>query len=166
MVAAIDLATAIERVHRLRKSTGHGGPALLAALRRMNMAYRDQAIFRDERFCSDGCRQGAHAGIGKLGHRACPCRKQISSGNTPGRRYSRPPAPKPTRTGKVCSSLRGPGRKRRYWSGLPQSIVTARLRPVPRNSRPSAAAARREKVQDRRLGGLRCRARFAKKNNG
>lgn len=33
----------------------------------------------------------------------------------------------------VCSSLLGPGRKRHYWSGRPQSTPTARLKPAPRS---------------------------------
>jgi len=73
--------------------------------------------------------------LGCRGMERAPCRKQISSGNTPRRRYSRPPPPKPMRTGRVCSNLRGPGRKRHYWSEHPQSIVTARTRPAPRRPR-------------------------------
>ena len=40
---------------------------------------------------------------------------------------SRPAPPKPTRTGKVCLSLHGPGCKQRYKSGrVPLRLVQAR----------------------------------------
>ena len=61
-----------------------------------------------------GTGQGAHEGHGCRGTEGAPCRKQISSGYTLKRRYSRFPTPKPTRTSRVCLILRGPGRKRHY----------------------------------------------------
>ena len=48
------------------------------------------------------------------GHCRCPCRKQTSSGYTLKRRYSRFHTLKPTRTGRACLILHGPGRKRHY----------------------------------------------------
>jgi hypothetical protein len=46
-------------------------------------------------------------------------KKQTHSGNTLKRQSFRPARPKPTRTKRVCLSLRGHGRKRRYKSERP-----------------------------------------------
>ena len=57
--------------------------------------------------------------LGRWGTRGCSCRKQISSGSMLKRLSFRPATPKPTRTSKVCLSLRGSGRTRRYKSESP-----------------------------------------------
>jgi hypothetical protein len=118
------------RVHWARPSLTYNGvtslrsPSLRLGQRKISHEGQDRSINGSQRH--NAVRLGADGGVCRdaaverdlvlsaisISDDGCPCRKQISSGNTPKRRYFRSAALKPTRTSRVCLSLRGRGRKR------------------------------------------------------